>query len=175
MGLAFLQSTFANSLPAFIVWTNLAHVRLAAAVGASRRFPGEDLLVVNAGSCITFDFISREGDYLGGAISPGLAMRLKALHTFTGKLPLINLRQARHLIGTDTAGSILSGVVNGAIAEVEGIARQYSAQFPGLRVILSGGDLKYFDKRLKISIFALPNIVIHGLYQILLFNVTEAQ
>lgn len=149
--------------------------RLAAAVAASRQFHGQNVLVVNAGSCITYDFVNAENEYLGGAISPGLAMRLKALHTFTGKLPLIQLRKRETLVGKNTEASIISGVVNGTIAEIEGVAKLYQEKFPGLKIILSGGDLKYFDKRLKISIFAFPNIVIHGLCQILEFNVNKAK
>jgi len=147
--------------------------RLAAAVAAANQFPGKNILVINAGTCITYDFINSGKEYLGGAISPGIQMRLQALHTFTGKLPLITFKSNDILIGNTTERSILSGVLFGTIAEIEGIAAQYQEQFPGLVIILSGGDVKYFYKRLKISIFAYPNIVIHGLYQILDFNVIE--
>ena len=148
--------------------------RLAAAVAAANQFPGKNILVVCAGTCITYDFINSGKEYLGGAISPGIQMRLQSLHTFTGKLPLISLKNNDRLIGNTTERSILSGVLHGTIAEIEGITAHYREQFPGLVIILSGGDLKYFNKRLKINIFAYPNIVIHGLYQILDFNVIEA-
>lgn len=149
--------------------------RLAAAVAAADRFPGKDILVISAGSCITYDFVNSRKEYQGGSISPGIHMRFQALHTFTGKLPLISFKKNETLIGNTTERSILSGVLHGAIAEIEGIAARYKEQFPGLVIILSGGDAKYFDKRLKISIFAFPNIVIHGLYQILDFNVIKAK
>jgi len=148
--------------------------RLAAAVAAADRFPGKDILVISAGTCITYDFVNSGKEYLGGGISPGIQMRLQAMHTFTGKLPLISFKKNVPLIGNTTERSILSGVLHGAIAEIEGIAVHYKEQFPEVVIIISGGDAKYFDKRLKISIFAFPNIVIHGLYQILDFNVIKA-
>jgi type III pantothenate kinase len=155
--------------------TTLGKDRLAAAVAAAGLFPGKEVLVINMGTCITYDFVNATGEYLGGAISPGIQMCLEALHTFTGKLPLVRLRKNETLIGNTTERSMLSGVLNGAIAEIEGITGRYREQFPELVTILSGGDAKYFDKQLKISIFALPNIVIHGLYQILDFNVIKAK
>jgi type III pantothenate kinase len=153
----------------------LGNDRLAAAAGGASMFPGEDVLVITAGTCITYDFVNSRKEYLGGAISPGITMRLQALHTFTGKLPLISLKAGELLTGRDTEESILSGVLTGATAEIEGVMERYMAKYPGIRIILSGGDQKYFDKRLKISIFAVPNIVIHGLYQILDFNVHSSQ
>jgi type III pantothenate kinase len=97
-------------------------------------------------------------------------MRFKALHTFTRQLPLLVYRKIDYLAGDDTDKSVLSGVINGMTAELEGITEGYREMHPGLKVILSGGDLNYFVNRLKISIFAFPNIVIYGLQQILAFN-----
>jgi len=154
--------------------TTLGKDRLAAAVAGHNCFPGQNVLVVNAGTCITYDFVNADGEYLGGAISPGMKMRFKALHTFTGKLPLIDFSGDDCLTGNDTVGSINSGVLNGTLAEIEGVTARYSEIHPGLKIILSGGDVNYFDKRLKISTFAVPNIVIHGLQQILEFNVFKA-
>jgi type III pantothenate kinase len=153
----------------------LGNDRLAAAVAGASIFPGKDVLVINLGTCITYDFIARKNEYLGGAISPGMQMRFIALNTFTGKLPLITFKEKAGLIGTDTENSILSGVLNGIMREVEGTIAQYRKKYRGLKVILSGGDLFYFDKRLKISIFAVPNIVLQGLYQILAFNVKKTK
>jgi type III pantothenate kinase len=144
--------------------------RLASAVAAHLRFSKEAVLVINAGSCITFDFVNRHGEYLGGSISPGIQMRFLALNTFTGKLPLISGTNSTILTGTTTSESILSGVLNGSLAEVEGITGQYLREHRKLKVILSGGDLKYFDKRLKIKTFAVPNVVIEGLFKILELN-----
>ena len=144
--------------------------RLAAAVAAHQMFSKKAVLVINAGSCITYDFVNKRGEYLGGSISPGIQMRFRALNTFTGKLPLISGKNRANLTGTTTRESILSGVINGALAEVEGITGQYLREHRKLKVILSGGDLKYFDKRLKIKTFAVPNIVIEGLFKILELN-----
>jgi type III pantothenate kinase len=149
--------------------------RLAAAVAGAAMFPGENVLVICAGTALTFDFVNDRGEYLGGAISPGMQMRFNALHTFTGKLPLVSYREHTELTGSGTTASILSGVINGITAEIEGVSAQYRQQYPGLKIILSGGDLNYFVKRLKISIFAVPNIVVHGLQQILVFNVHKIQ
>jgi type III pantothenate kinase len=145
--------------------------RLAAAVYGATSFPGENVLVINAGTALTCDFVNSGGEYLGGSISPGMQMRFNALHTFTDRLPLISCAGKVVPVGTTTRTSILSGVVNGMVAEMEGFANGYRERFPGLAVVLSGGDLNYFVKRLKISIFARPNVVIHGLHQILAFNV----
>jgi type III pantothenate kinase len=153
--------------------TTLGKDRLAAAVAGAAIFPGKDVLVINMGSCITYEFIEKHNEYLGGAISPGMQMRFRALNTFTGKLPLVTHKETSELIGFDTESSVLSGVINGIISEIEGTVARYRKRYNGIKVILSGGDLCYFDKRLKISIFAVPNIVLSGLYQILAFNVKK--
>ena len=152
---------------------SLGKDRLAASVAGAMAFPGENVLVICAGTALTFDFVNNRGEYLGGSISPGMQMRFNALHTFTDKLPLLSYRDPAGLTGPNTHESILSGVINGIAAEIEGISIRYRQIYPGLKIILSGGDMNYFVKRLKISIFALPNIVIHGLAQILSFNVNK--
>lgn len=95
--------------------------RLAAAVAGSSAFPGKDVLVISAGTALTFDFVNAASEYLGGSISPGMQMRFNALHTFTDKLPLLSYQEVTELIGSDTWSSILSGVINGVVAEIEGI------------------------------------------------------
>ena len=147
--------------------------RLAAAAGACMAFPGKDVLVIDAGTCIKYDFVSSGGRYLGGGISPGLRMRLSALHTFTDKLPLLDLEPAPALIGRDTRESILSGTVNGCIAEIDGIIEEYKKTCPALSVVLSGGDANFLQGKLKNSIFVLPNIVLLGLNEILHCNVPQ--
>jgi type III pantothenate kinase len=144
--------------------------RLAAAVGGANLFPGRPVLVINAGTALTFDLVSGKGEYLGGSISPGMNMRFNALHTFTRQLPLLSYSEIDFLIGNTTDGSVLSGVINGMTAEIEGMAAGYTEEYTDLKIILSGGDLNYFVNRLKISIFAFQNIVIYGLQQILAFN-----
>jgi type III pantothenate kinase len=148
--------------------------RLASVVAVQDRFPRQDILVIDAGTCITFDFINARREYKGGSISPGIRMRFNALHTFTAHLPLIdNERRNPRLMGGSTRDSILSGVLNGAVAEVNGIIDQYRMEYPDIKIILSGGDANYFDKRLKNNIFAIPNIVLEGLNLILTYNLGE--
>lgn len=145
--------------------------RLASAVGAYCLYPQNNILVIDAGTCIKYDFITAHKEYLGGAISPGIVMRLKALNSYTDKLPLIDLEFPENIIGNSTKQSILSGVMNGAIKEVDGFINDYKSQYPNLRVILSGGDINCFEDKLKNSIFAVPYIVLKGLNEILLYNV----
>jgi len=144
--------------------------RMALAAGAVKKFQGENVLVIDAGTTITYDLITEDKRYLGGGISPGLQMRFRALNTFTGKLPLINEIKAVPLIGKDTRTSILSGVLNGTVYEMEGIIRAYSDRFDKLKVVITGGDQLYFVKKLKNSIFAAPNLVLEGLNEILILN-----
>lgn len=147
--------------------------RLAAVVGAHHLYPAKDVLVINTGTCITYDFIDNKAVYHGGSISPGIRMRFSALHTFTDKLPFITCFGDAGLTGEDTVSSMSSGVMNGIRAEIDGIIGQYKQQKPGLVTVLSGGDAKYFEKSLKNSIFAVPNIVTEGLRIILNHNVEK--
>ncbi len=104
--------------------------RLAAAVAGSALFPGQDVLVINTGTCITYDFINSSGQYLGGAISPGMQMRFKSLNTFTGKLPFVIYRETENFIGITTDESILSGVIFGITAEMESMVGHYQEKYP---------------------------------------------
>jgi len=148
--------------------------RLAAAVGANHLFPNANVLSIDVGTAIKYDFVNDENEYLGGGISPGIDMRFKALHTFTGKLPLISFQNPEKLIGENTSDSILSGVLNGAIAEVKGIIAEYEKQFPNLKVVLTGGYSGFFAKQLKNTIFADLFLVLKGLNVILNFNVPSS-
>jgi len=145
--------------------------RLAGAVGGNNFFPNENVLVIDAGTCIKYNFITKNNEYIGGGISPGLEMRFKAMHTFTSRLPLLNVdEQSDILIGKDSNESIVSGAQNGAVAEVDGIIAQYKEQYPDIKVILTGGDVNFFAKRLKNSIFADQNLILKGLNEILNYN-----
>ena len=143
--------------------------RVAAAIGALKSFQGP-LVVVDAGSCITCDFIDENNIFRGGTISPGLQMRLQAMHTFTAKLPLVKLKRPKQLVGKSTNEAILSGVVNGARQEIAGLIRQNQKEHPDLKVIICGGDALYFDKIIELNIFVLSNLVLEGLNAILRFN-----
>ncbi len=147
--------------------------RIAIASAATQMHPNENTLIIDAGTSVTYDMITHKNEYLGGAISPGLSMRLEALHNFTHKLPLISLPNHDEkiaLIGNSTKSSILSGVINGLTAEIQSIINQYSNLFSPLKIVISGGDYKYFEKLAKSNIFAAPNIVVTGLKCILDFN-----
>ncbi len=147
--------------------------RIAGVCGANQLFPGEHCLVIDAGTCVTYDFLDRTGNFLGGGISPGLMMRFQAVHNFTSKLPLATPVENPVLIGDSTISCIQSGVINGLIAELNGIIGQYQEKFEGLRVILCGGDARFFENRLKGSIFAVPELVLSGLNSILIHNVGQ--
>lgn len=146
--------------------------RLAAVAGAAALHPGRPCLVVDLGTCITYDLVDAEGYYHGGAISPGLRMRFRAMHTFTARLPLIEPEPLAPLIGTTTRTAMQSGVVNGLVAELEGMMSRYGAQFTPLTTILCGGDALFFETQLKGIIFAVPELVLLGLNRILLYNVS---
>ncbi|MCI1188282.1 type III pantothenate kinase [Hymenobacter sp. DH14] len=150
--------------------------RLAAAVGAAKLRPGRDTLVIDAGTALKFDLVTADETYHGGSIAPGLRMRLQALHAFTGRLPLLELPPADAtipLVGDSTTGSLLSGVVNGTVAEIEGLLAQYQQQHPGLGVVLTGGDAAFLAARLPKCIFVVPELVLLGLNRILAYHVDK--
>lgn len=150
--------------------------RLAAAVGAAGLRPGQATLIVDAGTALKFDLVTADGTYRGGGIGPGLGMRLRALHAFTGRLPLLELPAADATIpltGDSTTGSLLSGVVNGTVAEVAGLISQYQQRYPGLGVLLTGGDAAFLAARLPARIFVVPELVLLGLNRILAYHVDK--
>lgn len=151
--------------------------RLACAVAAWKTFPGKNVLALDAGTCIKYDFVSAEETYLGGAISPGLNMRFKALHNYTDKLPLLNTdmlgQKFLAITGDSTEHSILSGVGVGALLEVDGAIDRYRGKYKDLQVILTGGDASFFENHLKNRIFAVPNLVLQGLHVILDYNLKD--
>lgn len=153
--------------------TTLGKDRIAIAAAGIAAYPDENVLVIDMGTCVTYDFINADGEYLGGAISPGLTMRFDSLGKFTHGLPTLDKPSADeevNLIGKTTHESITSGVINGLKMEVEHIINQYEALFSPLKIIISGGDYLYFENLAKSNIFASPNIVVYGLKKILDFN-----
>ncbi|APZ45009.1 pantothenate kinase [Polaribacter reichenbachii] len=144
--------------------------RIALVFGAVIKYPNKNTLVIDAGTCITFDFVNKEKEYLGGAISPGVEMRYKSLHQLTAKLPLLEKKKPENFIGNSTKESINSGVVNGVIQEIEGVIQQYKKKYLDLTVVLTGGDTNFLSKQLKSSIFANQNFLLEGLNEILIFN-----
>ena len=147
--------------------------RIALVSAASTQFARRNVLVIDAGTCVTFEFINADNEYLGGAISPGLEMRYAALGRFTEKLPKLAFESPKELIGNDTESCMHSGVVNGLVFEIEGIIDSYQEQFSDLTIVLTGGDTNYLSKRLKNSIFANPNFLLEGLNAILKHNTHE--
>ena len=144
--------------------------RLALVSAAIFKYPEQNVLVIDAGSCITYDFVDTKADYHGGAISPGLKMRYKALHHQTDRLPLLAPNLPNQIIGNSTEESIHSGVVGGIVQEIEGIISSYRSNFPNLTVILTGGDANFLCKQFKISIFVLSNFLLEGLNFLLEMN-----
>ncbi len=144
--------------------------RLASVVGAYFLYPGRDIIVFDLGTCLTIDIISAQGEYIGGRISPGILMRYKALHTFTDKLPLVDKEKSTFMIGNDTRTSISSGVQQGILAEIKLTLSEYRLHKPDSVAVVTGGDCFFFEKELKNSIFANPNLVLVGLNTILDFN-----
>ena len=147
--------------------------RIALVAGATDQYPDQNVLIMDAGTCITFDFITKKNEYLGGAISPGIEIRYRALHDYTAKLPELSASSEFSVTGKSTSEAIHSGVINGVIQEIEGVINQYKAEYSDLTVILTGGDTKFLSKQLKNSIFAHQNFLLHGLNRILTFNNKE--
>lgn len=145
----------------------LGNDRVAAVMGATLLFPNTAVLVVDAGTCITYDFMTADKTYHGGSILPGIDMRLEALATLTARLPHLKRANLNDFIGKNTATSIQTGVQVGVLHELKGFIDQYTARFGDLKVVLTGGDATYFESQLKNKIFVQPNLVLVGLNHIL--------
>lgn len=149
----------------------LGQDRVALAVAAAFLFPGENSLVISLGTCVTYNFVDSSGSFRGGAISPGLHQRFKSLNQDTFLLPLLQPSVSFSLIGDTTQGSILNGVMKGLEFEVCGAIEAYGSLYPNIKIIITGGDMKYFDFSLKNRIFAIQNLALTGLNQIMDYNV----
>jgi len=147
--------------------------RIALVAAAVNTYPRKNVLIIDAGTCITYDFKTENEVYLGGAISPGLEMRFKSLYKFTANLPLVRPKPEAKLIGDSTESSILSGIINGIELELKGAIESYDSKFEDLTVIFTGGDSQILSIPLKNSIFANSNFLLEGLNFILEFNKTQ--
>lgn len=127
-------------------------------------------IIIDLGTCLKFDVVDKTAGYLGGSISPGIHLRYKAMHQFTGNLPLLDDMTLANLIGKTTHESMHSGVINGIQAEMEGFMEQYSNKFQDLTFFVTGGDLQHFDLASKNDIFADENLTLKGLYEIYRHN-----
>jgi len=144
--------------------------RLANVIGAHSLFPKKNVLVISAGTCITYDVITFGAEYFGGNITPGLDMRLRSMHTFTSRLPLVKKHPTLDLFGRNTKDSMITGVIKERSSKLDGFISSYKKKYPSLKVILTGGDAAFFDGQLESKIFAVPHLVLHALNEILLFN-----
>ena len=170
-----LELTNSTNLPFINLYATpetLGRDRIALAAAGKDQFPGKNALIIDCGTCITYDLKNDRDEYLGGGISPGIRMRFESLHKFTANLPLVTPKPEANLIGKDTQSSILSGIINGTKMEIQGVVRSYQEQFTELSVIFTGGDSEFLSIPLKNSIFANPNFLLEGLNFILEFNTT---
>jgi type III pantothenate kinase len=144
--------------------------RLALVVGAVDLFPGKNNLVIGLGSAITYNYVNKYKEFIGGGISPGMEMRFKSLQAFTAKLPLVKADWNFPLAGYDTRTNILSGVILGMAKEVDGMIGAYEEKYDNFNVVLSGGDAVYFLRHLQKKIFTDPHLIYKGLYAISEYN-----
>ena len=150
--------------------TTLGIDRMVLASGAVIQFPDKNRLVIDAGTCITYDFIDSNNNYLGGAISPGIRLRYESLHNYTAKLPLLTRSNPEKFIGTSTETSIHCGVINGLANEIDGFVKQYQQRYANFIIILTGGDAEFLAMQLKNTIFANSNFLLESLNQIYQYN-----
>ena len=144
--------------------------RLAAVTGANNNYPDKNVLVVDLGTAITYDLVDEFNCYLGGNISPGMTLRFRALHEFTGRLPLVQPKQKIKFMADNTEDAIAAGVEKGIIFEIESYINILENQYRNMIIIFTGGDAKYFDKKLKNTIFVDPFLIFTGLNRILIYN-----
>ena len=144
--------------------------RMVLAAGATLLYPNQNRLIIDAGTCITYDYVNLRNEYLGGAISPGINIRYKSLNHYTSKLPLLELNDTFEIIGNSTKNAIHSGVINGMIFEIEGFISQYLLKNQDLTIILTGGDADFLAKRLKNTIFANSNFLLESLHILSLYT-----
>ncbi len=147
--------------------------RLAMAVGARAAYPDRNILAVGLGTCITYNFVQKNRAFRGGAISPGLNMRLRAMHEWTERLPEVKAEGEVLLLGYDTPTSMRSGAIYGMASEIDGMVQAFAAQYPDFNAVLTGGDAPLLANKLKSEIFADPDLLMKGLNLILKHNVPQ--
>ncbi len=137
--------------------------RMVLVAGAVLNYPQKNKLIIDAGTCITFDFVNEKNEYIGGSISPGIQLRYKSLNDYTNRLPLLTTKSPKNLIGNSTTEAIHSGIINGILCELDGFINKYLEEYPNLTIILTGGDTDFLAKRLKSTIFANSNFLLESL------------
>lgn len=150
--------------------TTLGIDRMILVSGAVLKYPNKNRLVIDAGTCITYDFIDSNDNYLGGAISPGIRLRYESLHNYTAKLPLLKKEKPIEIVGNSTTQSIHSGVINGVSFELDGFINSVLDKNDNFIIILTGGDADFLAERLKNTIFANPNFLLESLNQTFQYN-----
>jgi type III pantothenate kinase len=170
-GVVFTHETPIPVKNAYTTPETLGLDRLAAAIGAWNHFPGSNSLVIDLGTCIKYDFVTERGEYLGGNISPGMNIRFQALNRYTDKLPLLGYKEFNAIYGNSTESAITIGVVQGIEQELLGTIACFEQEFGKINTLITGGDASIFEKRLKVPIFANPNLVLFGLNALLNYNV----
>ncbi len=163
------------------IWNNyatpstLGKDRLAGIIGAYQRNPDRNNLVIDAGTCITYDLIDNENIYQGGLISPGLRMRYEAMHKFTAKLPFVEPPEDYILTSNNTNDALQSGGLLGIITEIEGVIKRFNKKFRKINVFMTGGDAIFLAKNIENEIFVVPNLVLEGLHTILEYNINHEE
>ena len=147
--------------------------RLVSMIAAQALYQGQNVLVVDMGTCIKYDFIDSKGKYHGGNIAPGLFMRIKSMHTMTGKLPLVKPKYIKSILGKTTEEALQNGSVLAIKLEIEGFIKTLTKKWPKIKVILTGGDSKYFGEIIESKIFVLPELNLIGLNETLKFLVAN--
>ena len=145
--------------------------RLAAVAGAHRAFPNLNVLIIDAGTCVTYDFLSHQGVYCGGNIAPGLQMRLRSMSEYTARLPLVERRHLDHVMGLTTEEALQNGAEKGLLLEIEGYKSRLEEEYGEIEVVITGGDSVYLAEKVKTKIFVRPDLVLQGLNEILRYNV----
>ncbi len=167
------QHTPLPFLNAYLSSDSLGMDRVALAAAAFEQYPHNNNLIISVGTAITYNVVMSNRAFRGGNITPGIQMRLQALHHFTDKLPLVNSKGDTTLLGYDTESSIRSGVINGVAFEIDGFIDAYRAQFKEINVFLTGGDVSILGSKIKNTTFVDPNLQLKGLNSILRYNVTK--
>lgn len=153
--------------------TTLGVDRVVLAAGAALQFPEHNKLIIDAGTCVTYDFVDNQNVYYGGAISPGLRLRYEAMHNYTAKLPLLKLEEPTEVVGNSTQQSMHSGVVNGLTFEIDGYIDSLKVKNENFIIILTGGDANFLAKRLKNTIFANSNFLLESLNSLYQYQINN--
>ena len=167
------QNTPSPIINKYLTPHTLGKDRIAAAVGAKKRFSGKSVLFIDMGTCITMNFINSSGVFIGGNISPGINMRLRAMHKYTARLPKAPLQIPDEYFGSDTIKALQNGAIKGTFREIDTFIEETHQKFGAINVILTGGDAHLFENYTKNKIFVAPNLVLEGLNEILKYNVDK--